>query len=57
MFTRDMDKSIEIAGPNHLGNTGNISNCYKLLAALRVLCDWAETDFLEWYKENVLAED
>jgi hypothetical protein len=46
MFARDLEHSIEIIHAVDIGNTGDIVGCYTILAALRLLCGWAEDTFL-----------
>ncbi|KAI9774939.1 MAG: hypothetical protein M1840_000155 [Geoglossum simile] len=45
MFARDLEHSIEIIDAVDFGDTGDIIGCYKILAALRLLCGWAEDHF------------
>ncbi|KAI9861227.1 MAG: hypothetical protein M1813_005400 [Trichoglossum hirsutum] len=54
MFARDLEHSIEIIDAVGFGDTGDIIECYKVLAALRLLCGWAEDTFLGWFSNGVL---
>ncbi|KAI0813665.1 hypothetical protein GGR55DRAFT_687343 [Xylaria sp. FL0064] len=38
----------EVCGPLDIGSTKNMEECYRLLAALRVLVSWMSLDFREW---------
>ena len=57
MFARDLEHSIEIIHAVNIGNTGDIIGCYTILAALRLLCRWAEDTFLGWFSDNVLKPE
>ncbi len=45
--------SFEVCGPLRLGDTRDIKDCYRLLAALRVLVSWMSLDFREWVESIV----
>jgi hypothetical protein len=57
MFARDLEHSIEIIDAVDFGDTGDIIGCYKILAALRLLCGWAEDTFLGWFSDRVLKPE
>jgi hypothetical protein len=57
MFALDLGRSIWIMDGVDLGNTGDIIGCYKVLAALRLLCEWAENTFLDWFSDQVLKQE
>ncbi|RMZ68354.1 methyltransferase type 11 [Pyrenophora seminiperda CCB06] len=57
MFARDLKNSIEIIDAVDFGNTGDIIGCYKILAALRLLCGWVEDIFLGWFSDRVLKPE
>jgi len=57
MFARDLEHSIEIIDAVNFGDTGDIIGCYKILAALRLLCGWAEDTFLSWFSDEVLKPE
>lgn len=46
-------KAITILGPMDIGNTKKVDSCYRLLAILRALVHWADTDFRKWIEEQV----
>lgn len=56
-LARDLDDSIEIIDAVDFGDTGDIVGCYKILAVLRLLCDWARTTFLQWFAHEVLQPE
>ena len=47
----------EIIGSVLIGSTASILGCYKILTAMRRLCDWASTTFKDWFVENVLTQE
>ncbi|KAI9695442.1 MAG: hypothetical protein M1820_008627 [Bogoriella megaspora] len=57
MFARDLEDSIRIIDAVDFGDTGDIVGCYKILAALRILCDWAQDNFLKLVSERVLEPE
>lgn len=57
MFARDLEHSIEIIDAVDFGDTRDIIGCYKILAALRLLCGWAEDTFLGWFSDRVLKPE
>ncbi|KAI9772513.1 MAG: hypothetical protein M1840_000718 [Geoglossum simile] len=57
MFAQDLGRSIEIIDAVDFGDTGDIIGCYKILAALRLLCGWAEDTFLGWFSDKVLKPE
>jgi len=57
MFARDLEHSIEIIDAVDFGDTRDIIGCYKILAALRLLCGWAEDTFLGWFSDRVLRPE
>ncbi|ORX93121.1 hypothetical protein BCR34DRAFT_620414 [Clohesyomyces aquaticus] len=57
MFAWDLENSIEIIDAVDFGDTGDITGCYKILAALRLLCEWAEEIFLGWFSDRVLKPE
>ena len=57
MFAKDLENSIQIIDAGNFGDTENIIGCYKILAALRLLCDWAQDLFLKWFSDEVLKPE
>lgn len=57
MFARDLEHSIDIIDAVDFGDTTDIVGCYKILAALRLLCGWAEETFLVWFSDRVLKPE
>ncbi|PSN58778.1 hypothetical protein BS50DRAFT_509817 [Corynespora cassiicola Philippines] len=57
MFARDLENAIEIIDAVDFGDTRDIIGCYKILAALRLLCGWAEEIFLGWFSDRVLKPE
>ncbi|KAJ8131075.1 hypothetical protein O1611_g2557 [Lasiodiplodia mahajangana] len=47
-FALRKETDFEVCGPLEIGRTRNTEECYRLLAALRVLVDWMSSDFREW---------
>ncbi|KAK1827751.1 hypothetical protein QBC39DRAFT_266464 [Podospora conica] len=47
-FAVDRLERIDICGPMPIGMTDNIPNIYQLLAVLRLLVTWIETEFRPW---------
>ncbi|KAK7545817.1 hypothetical protein JOL62DRAFT_327951 [Phyllosticta paracitricarpa] len=44
-------REIDMYGPYPIGDTGNLFGIYRLLGSLRVLADWAATDFMAWWDQ------
>lgn len=57
MFARDLEHSVEIIDAVGFGDTGDIIGCYKILAALKLLCRWAEEIFLSWFSDRVVKPE
>ena len=38
----------------HIGDTRSILGVYKILKAMRLLAEWMEGDFYDWFKEQIL---
>ena len=47
-FAVDHLERIDIYGPMPIGMTDNIPNIYQLLAVLRLLATWIDTEFRSW---------
>ncbi|KAF2970784.1 hypothetical protein GQX73_g2845 [Xylaria multiplex] len=47
-FASRGETDLEVCGPLDIGSTRNMEECYRLLAALRVLVSWMSSDFREW---------
>ncbi|KAI3322308.1 hypothetical protein HD806DRAFT_501668 [Xylariaceae sp. AK1471] len=47
-FASRGEMGFEVCGPLDIGSTKNMEECYRLLAALRVLVSWMSLDFREW---------
>ncbi|KAK3360756.1 hypothetical protein B0T25DRAFT_496757 [Lasiosphaeria hispida] len=47
-FAADRGPKIEILGPMQIGMTDTIQGIYRLLAVLRRLAEWIETEFRNW---------
>ncbi|KAK0753815.1 hypothetical protein B0T18DRAFT_424302 [Schizothecium vesticola] len=47
-FAVDHVKRIDIYGPMSIGKTDNIPHIYQLLAVLRLLVAWVDTEFRSW---------
>ncbi|EOD47902.1 hypothetical protein UCRNP2_5351 [Neofusicoccum parvum UCRNP2] len=42
---------VQMLGSHRLGDTKSVVSIYKLLAGLRALARWAETEYREWWRE------
>ncbi|KAJ8128417.1 hypothetical protein O1611_g5219 [Lasiodiplodia mahajangana] len=54
-FAFDMGSHYDVCGPVTIGGTRELSEAYRLLAVLRILAHWMETDFSKWV-ENCLQQ-
>ncbi|KAI1121445.1 hypothetical protein F5Y10DRAFT_256320 [Nemania abortiva] len=52
-FASQAATDFEVCGPLNIGSTLSIEDCYRLLAALRVLVSWMSTDFRKWVESAV----
>ena len=42
-------------GPLYMGDTRTVLGIYKILAVLRLLAVWADTDYRLWFNKAVLG--
>ncbi|KAI0965885.1 hypothetical protein F4678DRAFT_476297 [Xylaria arbuscula] len=47
-FAFDAGSHYDVCGRVSIGSTGSLDDAYRLLAVLRILAKWMETDFLTW---------
>jgi len=57
LFACDLDGEVQIIDAVDFGTTADIIGCYTILKVLRLIVRWAESTFLEWFKERVLAPE
>jgi hypothetical protein len=57
LFACDLDGEIQIIDAVDFGTTADIIGCYTILKVLRLIVQWAESTFLDWFKRRVLAPE
>ncbi|GAP86802.1 hypothetical protein SAMD00023353_2100730 [Rosellinia necatrix] len=50
-FAFDAGSHYDVCGCVSIGSTNSLDGVYRLLAVLRILAKWMETDFLRWVEE------
>lgn len=53
-FACNLDDEIHIIKATHIGDTDKLVGCYKILKILKLLAEWVQTTFVNWYRDNVL---
>ncbi|KLU90777.1 hypothetical protein MAPG_10628 [Magnaporthiopsis poae ATCC 64411] len=56
-FACDEGREIQMVGPMQIGSTDDMLSSYTLLAVLRELVAWVDTQFREWVFTTLLAVD
>ncbi|KAF1998917.1 hypothetical protein P154DRAFT_536003 [Amniculicola lignicola CBS 123094] len=56
-FAFDREETIEIIESVLIGSTATLLGCYKILAALRILTDYATSTFKEWLSRAILTPE
>jgi hypothetical protein len=57
LFACDLDGEVQIIDAVDFGTTADIIECYTILKVSRLIVGWAQSTFLEWFKERVLTPE
>ncbi|VUC37177.1 unnamed protein product [Clonostachys rosea] len=55
-FARDTGDGIDLIETISVGNTNSILGCYKVLAMLRHLAEWAKSTLYPWMEKHILLD-
>jgi hypothetical protein len=57
LFACDLDGEVQTIDAVDFGTTADIIECYTILKVLRLILRWAQSTFLEWFRERVLTPE